>query len=88
MKMSEICVKVAISAITAMAAGTASILASEGTKKGLAILMNPRTPDTTTDPVDTVAETVTETMTDAMDIPETVADEPSMEPEVETEVEA
>jgi len=85
MKMSEICVKVAISAITAMAAGTASILASEGTKKGLAILMN-RTPDTTTDPVDTVAETVTETMTE--DIPETVADEPNMEPEVETEVEA
>lgn len=90
MKMSEICVKIAVSAVTAMAAGTASILASEGTRKGLAVLMNRNTTPDANVPIDTTAESVdtkidTDLMTEAMDVPDVPAEEPNMEPGVEDE---
>lgn len=43
MKMNEVAMKVAVGAITAMAAGVGSILGSEGAKAGIKALMNRKT---------------------------------------------
>lgn len=43
MKMNEVAAKIAVGAITAMAAGVGSILGSEGAKAGIKALMNRKT---------------------------------------------
>ena len=45
MKANEIAMKVAVGAITAMAAGIGSILGSEGAKAGIKAIMNHKSPD-------------------------------------------
>lgn len=90
MKMNEIAVKVAVGAITAMAAGVGSILGSEGAKAGIKAIMNHKSPDAIPTPDTTTAE-IPADMTAAN--PEFLEDTPTNEviveepTEVETEVE-
>lgn len=88
MKMNEIAVKVAVGAITAMAAGVGSILGSEGAKAGIKALMNRKTEDEIPTPDATPVE-IPAGMTDAN--PEFMEETPTNEviveetAEVETE---
>lgn len=86
MNIRSLAVKVAVSTITAMAAGVGSILAQKGTNAALTALMKPKTIDVPDDPVDIPLDTVE----DATDEPATEADMTENKPEAEitTEEEA
>ena len=80
MTMKEISLKVAIGAVTAMAAGIGSILGSEGAKAGIKALLSAK--KTEDDPVGDLPEPET-------DIPietEAVVETPAMEENAEVEV--
>lgn len=86
MNVRTLAVKVAVSTITAMAAGVGSILAQKGTNAALTALMKPKAIDVPDEPVDIPLDTVE----DATDESATEADVTEDEPEVEitTEEEA
>lgn len=88
MKMNEIAVKVAVGAITAMAAGVGSILGSEGAKAGIKALMNRKTDgDPTPDATPEIPTDMTAANPEFMeDTPtETIVEEPAVEVETEGE---
>ena len=89
MKANEIAMKIAVGAITAMAAGVGSILGSEGAKAGIKAIMNHKTnpdeiltPDTATAEIPADMTAVNQEFLE--DTPETdvIVEEPT---EVETE---
>lgn len=90
MKMNEVALKVAVGAITAMAAGVGSILGSEGAKAGIKALMNRKTEGEVPTPDATPVEVPTDmTAVNAEFVEETPTNDVIVEDEttVETEVE-
>lgn len=88
MKMNEIAVKVAVGAITAMAAGVGSILGSEGAKAGIKALMNRKTegdptPDTNTAEIPTDMTATNPEFLEGTPTNEAIVEEPAVEVETE-----
>ena len=79
MTMKEISLKVAIGAVTAMAAGIGSILGSEGAKAGIKALLSAKKPED--DPIGDLPEVPIET-----DATEVEIETPEMEEGAEVEV--
>ena len=86
MKANEIAVKVAVGAITAMAAGVGSILGSEGAKAGIKALMEHKKNDENIDAIpanDAVTELTAANDAFVETAPEDVIEETGIESEVE-----